>query len=62
MTEEQKQRKLEQIALQDANDTIGWFRAIFVGRRRPSFEGKAAAVHERARELGVDLSKHREPL
>jgi hypothetical protein len=62
VTEQQQQTKLEQIARQDANDTIGWYRAIFVSRRRPSFDGEAAALTRRARELGIDLSKHREAI
>lgn len=55
MNTEISDRMLRTIRKLDAEELIGWYETARVEKYRAMFPGEMAALHERARELGVKL-------
>lgn len=57
MTPTEREQKLDTIRKLPADQLRGWFRYVQVPWGREPFDGELAALHSRARSLGVTLSE-----
>ena len=57
MTPETQAQKLAMIATLPERQLRGWHRALTEWRVRDSFPGEIAALHDRARMLGITLER-----